>query len=58
MTKHVLDEELTMEALNDFLKEVVKNSYRCSHCELNHWGICFFAYDCLRKDFKYFTEAD
>ena len=41
-------------AINDYLKDVVQNSYRCAHCDLYRLeGFCFFAYDCIRNDFAY-----
>ena len=45
--------------LDDFLKEAIKNNTTfCKECELNHNGICFFAYDCMRGDFVHFTDKD
>jgi len=44
--------------LNDYLKEVIRNSYKCAHCTFNHSEICFFAYECIKKDFQNFTEED
>lgn len=49
---------LAEKRLNDYLYEVVCNMYRCQHCERNHNGICFFAYDCIKDDFKFYSEED
>jgi hypothetical protein len=42
--------------LDRYLKEVVINSSKCTHCVLNHDGICFFAYRCIMTDFYYYME--
>lgn len=48
-----------MEELNEFLHQTVKNSHRCAHCIYQHdEGICFFSYDCIKHDFKFFDEGD
>ena len=48
-----------MEELNEFLQYVVKNSHRCAHCTYQHDdGICFFAHDCIKHDFKFFDEGN
>lgn len=44
--------------LNDYLAEVVTNSSICQYCRYNHNNICFFAYNCIRKDFKYYNEEE
>lgn len=44
--------------LNNFLEEVVKNNTLCKGCELNHNGICFFAYECIKNDFIYFLDNE
>ena len=45
--------------INNYLLEVVKNSYKCQHCSMYHNNnICFFAYDCIKKDFYYYKEED
>ena len=47
-----------MEELNEFLQQTVQNSHRCAHCTYQHEdGICFFAYDCIKHDFKFFDEG-
>jgi hypothetical protein len=42
--------------LNDFLKEVIKNNTYCKTCELNHNGICFFAFECVANDFVHYMD--
>lgn len=42
--------------INDYLKEVVKNSSYCEKCVFKHYGICFFAYECVKNDFSRFME--
>lgn len=46
--------------LNDYLKEVCKNSYHCQHCTFWHPNgeFCLFAYDCVKNDFNKMTEED
>ena len=46
-----------MQYLNEYLAEVIKNSYRCEHCVNNH-DFCFFAYECIKHDFEYFDDGD
>lgn len=48
--------EVEIQAINDYLVEVVKNNYKCQHCILNHDGICFFAYECVKNSFKYYLD--
>ena len=48
--------DCTVTLLNDFLKKVIKNNTRCKTCELNHNGICFFAYKCVANDFIHYTK--
>nr|WP_318661129.1 hypothetical protein [uncultured Treponema sp.] len=43
--------------LSNYLREVIKNSYRCQHCSSCHGDTCFFAYVCIKKDFSFFKEA-
>lgn len=48
-----------MKELNEFLQQAVQNSHRCAHCIYHHEdGICFFAYECIKHDFKLFDEGD
>lgn len=48
-----------MEELNEFLRQAVENSHRCAHCTYRHDdGICFFAYECIKHDFKFFDEGN
>lgn len=42
--------------LNDVLKEMVENHDHCKECMLNHGGMCFFAYECLTHNFKYYRS--
>ena len=42
--------------INNFLKEVIKNNSYCKTCELNHNGICFFAYECVAHDFMHYMD--
>ncbi len=42
--------------LNNYLETVVKNNSYCKTCELNHNGICFFAYNCIAKDFAHYMD--
>lgn len=44
--------------LNNFLELVVKNNSYCQTCELNHNGICFFAFDCITQDFMHYLEIE
>lgn len=55
--------EEEIKIINNYLLEVVKNNYKCQHCSLchndnNNNNICFFAYDCIKKDFYYYKEED
>jgi len=50
--------EKEIEIINNYLFEVVKNSYKCQHCFECHNNICFFAYDCIKRDFYYYKEED
>lgn len=47
-----------MEELIKYLEEIIKTSRKCAHCIYNHNGICFFAYDCIKCDFKYHDEGN
>jgi len=56
-------EETKEEILNAFIKQVIKNSRRCNHCIYCHNPntdeiFCFFAYECLIRDFDFFDEGD
>ena len=49
--------------INNFIKKIMKNNHYCNHCENYHnpntdETFCFFAYDCLIKDFYFFNEED
>ncbi len=44
--------------LNNFLELVVKNNSYCQSCELNHNGICFFAYNCISQDFLHYMDNE
>lgn len=44
--------------LNNFLELVVKNNSYCQSCELNHNGICFFAYNCISQDFLHYLDNE
>lgn len=48
--------EVEIQAINDYLAEVIKNNYKCQHCILNRDGICFFAYECVKNDFKHYLD--
>ena len=50
--------EAELKALNDYLKEVVKNCHFCAHCDFNHYGICFFAFDCIQNNFYNFRNNE
>ena len=44
--------EKEIKIINNYLLEVVKNSYKCQHCSMCHNNnICLFAYNCIKKDF-------
>lgn len=50
-----------MEELNKFLTEVVNNCTKCQDCIFCHilddeTNFCFFAYDCIRENFKLFQR--
>jgi len=50
-----------MELLNEFLAEVIHNCTKCQHCAFCHMldnetDFCFFAYDCIRENFKLYKE--
>lgn len=44
--------------LHDYLTIVIKNSHKCQHCVLNNSNLCFFAIDCIAKDFHFYEEED
>lgn len=46
------------EIINDYLKIVISNNYKCQHCALCHGNWCFFGYDCIAHDFMHYTEED
>lgn len=49
-----------MELLNEFLTEVVANCTKCKNCTFCHCTgktkFCFFAFECIRKDFSFYQE--
>ena len=45
-------------SINDYLVKCVKNNYHCQHCNKNHNGICFFAFECFMDNMKYYDEDD
>ena len=56
-------EETREEILDAFIKQIMKNSHHCNHCENCHnpntdHTFCFFAYDCLTRDFWWYNEGD
>lgn len=51
-------EEMIIKALNNYLAKCIQNNHRCTHCYLNHNGICFFAKDCFENDQKYYKEDE
>lgn len=57
-----MDEKLdfALKYLNDYLKVVIQNNYKCQHCKLYHEkdNICFFASECVANDFTHYTEGD
>lgn len=58
-TMSMLKGGIPMEELNEFLQQTVENSHVCAHCIYQHdGGICFFAYDCIKHNFKFFDEGD
>ena len=52
------DMAVVMKIINNYLLEVVKNNYKCQHCSLCLNNTCFFAYDCIKKDFYYYKDED
>lgn len=57
-----MDEKLdyALKFLNAYLEIVIKNSYKCQHCEMYNEknNSCFLASDCIANDFLYYTEGD
>lgn len=56
-------EETREEILDLFIRQIMKNSYRCNHCMNCHnpgsnETFCFVAYACLTEDFSHFHEDD
>lgn len=47
-----------VELLNDLLQETIKNNTYCKTCELNHNGICFFAFECITHDFIHYMDNE
>jgi len=45
-------------AIDNLLKEIIKNNYTCSRCKFNHDGHCFFSHPCLTNDFSHWKEED
>ena len=55
-----MDEKLdfALKYLNDYLKVVIENNYKCQHCIICNENICFFASECVANDFTYYKEGD
>ena len=54
-----MNEKLTeeqLQAINIYLKEVINNNSKCLSCNLNHSEFCFFAYECIIKNFCHYTQ--
>lgn len=53
-------EKLFLKLLNVYLEEVFKNNDKCKQCIFNHNGeFCFFAFDCVKDNFRYYkTKKD
>ena len=56
-------EQTREEILDTFIKQIMRNSYRCNHCMNCHnpgsdENFCFVAYACLTEDFSHFNEGD
>lgn len=52
-----------MEELNKFLTEVIHNCAKCQHCAFYHTldkktDFCFFAFECIRKNFSFYQKRD
>ena len=52
-----------MDEVAAFIQKIMKNSSKCEHCTYRHIDeigepYCFFAYECLTKDFYFFDEGD
>ena len=50
--------ESPIKLLNDYLDSIVSASHHCAHCIFNHNGICFFAYECIKNEYKMYTEEE
>lgn len=52
--------DFALKYLNNYLKVVIKNSYKCQHCEKYNEknNSCFFAEECIANDFTHYTEGD
>ncbi len=56
-------EQTREEILDTFIRQIMRNSYRCNHCMNCHnpgsdENFCFVAYACLTEDFSHFNEGD
>lgn len=53
---NMTDKEL--KAVSSYIDEIIENSRFCKHCELRHEDsdgkLCFFASECISKDFMYY----
>lgn len=51
-----------MELLNKFLTEIVANCTKCKNCTFCHCTgktkFCFFAFECIRKDFSFYQKKE
>lgn len=41
-----------------YLREFVKHSPHCNKCTLRRGNICFFADDCITKDYFHYKEKE
>lgn len=56
-------EQTREEILDTFIRQIMRNSYRCNHCMNCHnsgsdENFCFVAYACLTEDFSHFNDGD
>ena len=56
-------EQTREEILDTFIRQIMRNSYRCNHCINCHnpgsdENFCFVAYACLTEDFSHFNDGD
>ena len=48
---------ITLKEMDSFLRSWVKTDSKCKNCEFNHDRICFFAYECITNEQKYFKPT-